>query len=115
MACFYYLIKMYCYYINYRGVLLTHEEFEGRATSLGSFCSGCPDIDDNGHGSHVAGIVAGKTFGVAKKAKIVSVKALDSKGVGASADIINSLIFILIDAKKKKNNAIIKCVHFILI
>ena len=43
---------------------------------------GSPDEDDNGHGSHVAGTVAGAFSGVAKKANIIAVKVLDADGHG---------------------------------
>jgi aqualysin 1 len=60
------------------GLRLTHQEFEGRATCGFDAVLGqeslIPCEDKNGHGTHVAGIIAGKNVGVAKKANIVSVK-----------------------------------------
>ncbi|RHZ86496.1 hypothetical protein Glove_50g105 [Diversispora epigaea] len=96
-------------YVVDTGVLVTHEEFEGRASHLGSFCSGCVDTDDNGHGTHVAAIIGGKTFGVAKKVKIFSVKVFDYRGSGSFADVIAGLSFVLADvmSRNNKNNAII--------
>lgn len=49
--------------------------------------------DDNGHGTHVAGIIGGKGLnggvkGVAPDTSIYSVKALDSSGSGYTSDII---------------------------
>jgi len=54
-------------YIIDTGILLTHDEFEGRATFGANFVTGDPDDDCNGHGTHVAGTVGGVTYGVAKK------------------------------------------------
>lgn len=62
-------------YILDTGVRLTHDEFEGRAVSGWDFVDNDPDASDAcGHGTHVAGTVAGKTFGVAPKANIVAVR-----------------------------------------
>src|SRR3989442_1290738 len=51
--------------------------------------------DDNGHGSHVAGIIAGngvdsngKRMGAAPDASLVSLKVLDANGSGASRQVI---------------------------
>lgn len=52
--------------------------------------------DDNGHGTHVAGIAAaigknGMPYGVAPEAKLYAVKALDKNGEGYVSDIIEGL------------------------
>lgn len=40
------------------------------------------------HGTHVAGISAGTTYGVAKNAKIIPVRVMDNSGSGTSAAIV---------------------------
>jgi minor extracellular protease Epr len=52
--------------------------------------------DDNGHGTHIAGIVAALnnnigTIGVAPDAELYAVKVLDSKGNGYLTDIISAI------------------------
>ncbi|GFH11622.1 uncharacterized protein HaLaN_07152 [Haematococcus lacustris] len=47
--------------------------------------------DDNGHGTHVAGIAAGAIHGVAKNAIVHAVKVLDAQGSGSYSNIISGL------------------------
>lgn len=51
--------------------------------------------DDNGHGTHVAGIAAGtgsyKRPGVAPRASLYAIKALDANGAGYVSDIIKGI------------------------
>lgn len=67
----------YAYVVD-SGVRLSHGEFEGRAV-FGYSAYGDDESDSVGHGTHVAGTIAGKTYGVAKQATIVSVKTFDGQ------------------------------------
>lgn len=46
--------------------------------------------DDNGHGTHICGIIAGKN-GIAPNAEIISIKVLDEKGNGTANEMIYGL------------------------
>ncbi|KYK57572.1 putative alkaline protease [Drechmeria coniospora] len=81
-----------CYVVD-TGVMTEHSEFENRASWGANFVD-LINRDEQGHGSHVAGIIAGATFGVAKKAKIVAVKVLDGSGQGQNSNIIRGLQFV---------------------
>ncbi|GBB85251.1 hypothetical protein RclHR1_11800007 [Rhizophagus clarus] len=85
------------------GVRVTHKEFGGRARFGAAFCKGCNDKDEDGHGTQVASVVAGNTFGVARKANIISVRVLDANGVGTKSDIINAMSFVLNEHNKCQN------------
>ena len=69
--------------------------------------------DDNGHGTHVAGIIAGngysskgKYVGIAPKTNIISLKALDENGGGSTSDIIAALSY-CIENKERYNIKIV--------
>ncbi|KAI5270984.1 alkaline serine protease [Aureobasidium subglaciale] len=74
-------------YVIDSGININHREFGGRA-SLGSNFVGGSHIDDAGHGTHVAGTIAGSTYGVAKKANVISVKVFGSSGSSATSTIM---------------------------
>ncbi|WP_247040888.1 S8 family serine peptidase [Arthrobacter rhizosphaerae] len=79
-------------YVVDSGVLASHVEFGGRVTTGWSAISdGLGSSDCNGHGTHVAGTVAGKNYGVAKAATIVPVRVLDCLGSGYNSDVIAGL------------------------
>ena len=93
-------------YIIDTGVRYSHEEFEGRAHYSGFDAidkltgSDLNGLDCHGHGTHCAGTAAGRTYGVAKKATIYSVRALGCAGSGAVSGIVEGMDFI---AKKLDN------------
>ena len=61
---------------------------------------GDSDTDGNGHGTHVASTVAGKSYGVAKKANIIAVKVLRSSGYGTTADVVAGIEWAATKAKQ---------------
>ena len=76
-------------YVIDTGVRVTHTDFEGRATSGFDAVDNDDNADDgNGHGTHVAGTIAGAAHGVAKKAKIVAVRVLDDSGSGTTEQVV---------------------------
>ncbi|KAK3346192.1 serine protease [Lasiosphaeria hispida] len=84
-------------YVVDTGILITHSEFEGRATFAANFVNDV-DTDENGHGSHVAGTIGGKTFGVAKNVELVAVKVLDADGGGTNSGVLAGMEFVVTNA-----------------
>ncbi|TLD24968.1 hypothetical protein PspLS_05595 [Pyricularia sp. CBS 133598] len=87
-------------YIVDTGIRATHQEFEDRATFGANFIDQV-DADQNGHGSHCAGTIGGKTFGVAKKASLVGVKVLGANGGGSNRGVIQGMQFVAQDVTQK--------------
>ncbi|HET9380536.1 MAG TPA: S8 family peptidase [Streptomyces sp.] len=76
-------------YIIDTGVRITHTDIAGRAFNGYDAVDGDSVAQDgNGHGTHVATTVAGTTYGVAKKAKIVAVRVLNNAGSGTTAGVV---------------------------
>lgn len=72
-------------YVVDTGINVNHVEFEGRASNGYSAFSGA-NVDTAGHGTHVAGTIGSKTYGVAKKANLIAVKVF--QGEESSTSII---------------------------
>lgn len=82
------------------GVMTTHRDLAGRLLAGYDFINDDADpSDDNGHGTHVSGIVAADTgngvgvASVAPEAKILPVKALDAEGGGDATTIAKAIDF----------------------
>ncbi|KAK3367500.1 serine protease [Podospora didyma] len=75
------------------GIKISHTEFEGRASFAANFVNDVDD-DENGHGSHVAGTIGGKTVGIAKNVKLVAVKVLDADGAGTNSGVLAGMNFV---------------------
>jgi subtilisin family serine protease len=83
-------------YVIDTGILATHWEFSERASGIYDALAGegVIGVDCNGHGSHVAGIIGGRTFGVAQNVQLLSVRVLDCQGVGSWSDVIDGVNFV---------------------
>ncbi len=96
-------------YVLDTGVDKNHPELTGRVedgTCKVSGEPGCKPNDYAGHGTHVAGIVAGTHFGVAKKAKIVPVRVFPSDNCepsGSSMDVADGLDWVLSHEQQNQN------------
>ena len=75
------------------GVAYDHKELRERFTDNRgyNFVDNTPDpLDDHGHGTHVAGTVAGTNTGVAPEATLYALKFLNRRGSGSQVDFIRA-------------------------
>jgi serine protease AprX len=89
------------------GVTSWHDDLTGpagqRVSEFVDFVSGSPSAyDDYGHGTHVAGTIAGNGFdsggartGIAPGVHLLVLKALDGTGVGQISDVIAAMDYVL--------------------
>jgi len=96
-------------YVIDTGVRTTHKEFQGRAIPTLEYyiqngmvglreCSASDTscaMDEHGHGTHCAGTVAGRTYGVAPQATIHAVRTMDADGRGYASLTVAALNWIL--------------------
>ncbi|MCX5376844.1 S8 family peptidase [Streptomyces sp. NBC_00091] len=88
-------------YILDTGIDYAHDEFGGRATfGFDAIGDGRNGQDCQGHGTHVAGTVGGRTYGVAGKANLVSVRVLGCDGKGTWSGILAGMDWVAKNAKQ---------------
>lgn len=85
-----------------------HPDFKDRIVFFKDFVNNRNDIyDDEGHGTHVAGIIAGDGAlsrgilrGVAPKANIIALKVLNNKGIGKEKNVIDGIRWIIDNGRR---------------
>lgn len=83
-------------YVLDTGVDTTIPELGGRtAPGFSAFTDSTGTADCHGHGTHVAGTVASRTYGVAKSATVVPVRVLGCSGSGKMSDVIRGLDWVV--------------------
>ncbi len=78
-----------------------HPELAGRFLVFKDFVNGREDMyDDNGHGTHVCGIISGKTVGIAPESHLIILKVLDENGKGKTEYSMRGFRWILENQEK---------------
>jgi len=88
-------------YVVDTGINVNHVEFQGRASWGKTIPQDDIDEDGNGHGTHCAGTIASRGYGVAKQANVIAVKVLGSNGSGSMSDVVAGVVWASQQAKKK--------------
>ena len=86
-------------YVLDTGIQGSHVEFLGRAPELVDFVKDGGTGDCNGHGTHVAGIIGGATWGVAKKVSLHSLRVLGCDGAGSTSNLVAALDWLIGNAR----------------
>lgn len=78
-----------------------HPELAGRILQFKDFVNDRPDMyDDNGHGTHVCGVIGGKRIGIAPGARLIMLKVLDADGNGKVEHSMRGFRWILENQEK---------------
>ncbi|KAK4177005.1 putative protease [Triangularia setosa] len=86
-----------CSYVIDSGVLITHPQFAGNAVWGTNTAGDGVNTDGNGHGTALAGVIGGQTYGVAKKTKIIAVKVINASGSGTTSGVIAGMNWVVQD------------------
>ncbi|MDQ3579918.1 MAG: S8 family peptidase, partial [Actinomycetota bacterium] len=79
----------------------SHQDFEGRASHGYDFFDKDNDASDcNGHGTHTAGTAVGKTYGIAKKAKLVNLRVFDCGNSGPDSVTVEAVEWVTANGVK---------------
>lgn len=84
-------------YVVDTGIRRTAADLRGRVRSGVDEVDGGPADDCNGHGTHVAGIIGGTRYGVAKRSHLIAVRVLDCNGGGPVSRVLKGLDWVVHD------------------
>lgn len=98
-------------YIVDTGIDVTHTQFEGRASWGANFVDKL-DTDCNHHGTHVAGTIGSRDYGVCVDANLIAVKVLDCNGSGSLSGVIRGIEWVFKQHKTSSvsNDVVVKSI-----
>ena len=88
--------------------IFPHEDFGNRIAAFADFVQKRPEpYDDNGHGTHISGIIGGNGSGsgggysgAAPECSLICAKVLDKRGNGYASDVLSGLRWIRLNREK---------------
>jgi subtilisin family serine protease len=88
-------------YVIDTGIYAAHHDFGGRASvGTDTIKDGKNGVDCHGHGSHVAATIVGTKYGVAKRARVVGVRAINCFGAGTTESVVAGIDWVTANAKR---------------
>jgi len=78
-------------YILDTGIYTANVDFAGNANFGYKATASWSDTDGNGHGTHVASTVGGKSYGIATSVSLIAVKVLDDNGSGSWSGVVSGI------------------------
>ena len=91
-------------YVVDTGINIHHVDFGGRASNGYNALKGIKFDDHFGHGTHVAGTIGSKTYGVAKKCNLIAVKVFDGR-TGSTDAIMDGYGWAVKDIESNRRQA----------
>jgi subtilisin family serine protease len=87
-------------YVIDTGIYAAHNDFGGRASvGTDTIGDGKNGVDCHGHGSHVAGTIAGTKYGLAKGARVYGVRAMNCAGAGTTESVVAGIEWVTANAQ----------------
>ena len=91
-----FLVRNICVAILDSGIYREHREFFNVPVYFKDFVNDIKKpYDDNGHGTHISGIIAGKRVGLNRDVSILSIKVLDKSGAGNADNVRRACDYII--------------------
>ncbi len=85
-------------YLIDTGIRLTHSQFAGRiGAGFDAVTAGGNASDCSGQGTHLAGILGGTTYGVAKGVTLHPVRVLNCTGSGTTSGVISGINWVVVN------------------
>lgn len=94
-------------YVIDSGIETSHYELNHNSKMIKDYTNDNDNIDYNGHGTHVSGIIGGLKYGISRNTKIYGLKVFDSSGSGSTMNIILAMYEVMKRCLHKNNK---KCI-----